>query len=189
MSLTGSQEAAVRAEARDVCVSAGAGSGKTRVLTERFLDLVLRRGVALERILALTFTEKAAGEMKSRIAAGFRDRGQPRLRHEAERGFAFRNQQPLLRGLRLIARGRTPKPDHLAEFGTITTADGARTGTRPAYFGDGFVDTPVYAGAQLGAGSEVEGPALIEEPFTVVVVPPGARARLDGSGNYELALR
>jgi len=34
--------------------------------------------------------------------------------HEAERGFAFRNQQPLLRGVRLVTRGRTPKPARLA---------------------------------------------------------------------------
>ncbi len=37
--------------------------------------------------------------------------------HEAERGFAFRNQQPLLRGVRLVARGRTPKPAQLAALG------------------------------------------------------------------------
>jgi N-methylhydantoinase A len=108
--------------------------------------------------------------------------------HEAERGFAFRNQQPLLRGVRLIARGRTPKPDHLAELGTLTLADSARTGTRPAYFGEGFVDTAVFDGARLGPGAEVQGPALIEEPFTVVVVPPGGRVRLDETGNYQLEL-
>ena len=108
--------------------------------------------------------------------------------HEAERGFAFRNQQPLLRGLRLIARGRTPKPEHLAVLGTLVIADAARTGTRAAYFGDGFVDTPVYDGAQLGSGVEIEGPALVEEPFTVVVVPPGARARIDETGTYQLDL-
>jgi len=108
--------------------------------------------------------------------------------HEAERGFAFRNQQPLLRGLRLIARGRTPKPEQLAELGKLELADAARTGTRQAYFGEGFVDTPVYDGTRLGSGAEVQGPALIEEPFTVVVVPPSARARLDDAGNYELEL-
>jgi N-methylhydantoinase A len=108
--------------------------------------------------------------------------------HEAERGFAFRNQQPLLRGLRLIARGRTPKPEQLAELGTLELADSARTGQRPAYFGDGYVDTPVYDGARLGPGAEVDGPALVEEPFTVVVIPPGGRARLDDAGNYELSL-
>jgi N-methylhydantoinase A len=108
--------------------------------------------------------------------------------HQAERGFAFRNQQPLLRGVRLVARGTTPKPARLAELGALDVAESARTGSRPAYFADGFVDTPTYDGAQLGPGAEVQGPALIEEPFTVVVVPPGGSARVDDAGNYELSL-
>jgi N-methylhydantoinase A len=108
--------------------------------------------------------------------------------HQSERGFAFRNQQPLLRGVRLVARGHTPKPERLAELGPLANADAARTGSRAAYFDGAFVDTPVFAGARLGAGAEVHGPALVEEPFTVVVVPPGARARVDESGNYELEL-
>jgi N-methylhydantoinase A len=106
--------------------------------------------------------------------------------HERDRGFSFRSQQPLLRGVRIVARGRTPKPDHLAEMGTLEVAESARRGTRPAHFGDGYVDTAVYDGAALGVGAEVHGPALVEEPFTVVVVPPGARARVDGAGNYAL---
>src|SRR5450631_206636 len=97
--------------------------------------------------------------------------------HESDRGFSFRSQQPLLRGVRILARGRTPKPDHLAELGTLEVADSARQGTRPAHFGNGYVDTAVYDGAALGVGAEVHGPALVEEPFTVVVVPPDARAR------------
>jgi N-methylhydantoinase A len=104
--------------------------------------------------------------------------------HETERGFCFRSQQPVLRGVRIIAHGTTPKPGHLAETGAVADAEQARRGTRAAYWGDGFVDTPVYDGSQLGAGAAVEGPALIEEPFTVVVVPPGARAELDELGNY-----
>jgi N-methylhydantoinase A len=110
--------------------------------------------------------------------------------HEAERGFCFRNQQPLMRGVRLIARSRTPKPERLAHTGTVTDASAARTGTRPAYFGpehgDAPIDVPVYDGEQLTGGARVSGPALIEEPFTVVVVPPGSTARLDDLGNYEL---
>jgi N-methylhydantoinase A len=54
--------------------------------------------------------------------------------------------------------------------------------------GSGFVDAPVYDGSVLGPGVEVQGPALVEEPFTVVVLPPGATARLDGLGNYELSV-
>ncbi|HEX2738219.1 MAG TPA: hydantoinase/oxoprolinase family protein, partial [Acidimicrobiia bacterium] len=116
------------------------------------------------------------------LAARFHDQ------HERDRGFCFHNQQPLVRGVRLIARGTTPKPDRLAPLGTVTDATKARRGSRPAYFGVEFVDTLVYDGSLLGAGATVTGPALVEEPFTVVVVPPGATLTLDVNGNYELAL-
>jgi N-methylhydantoinase A len=106
--------------------------------------------------------------------------------HQSERGFCFRNQQPLLRGVRLVARGRTPKPDRLAQRGVDTPGGAASTRTRPAYFGTEFVDTPVHSGPALAPGAEIRGPALIEEPFTVVVVPPGTTARLDDLGNYVL---
>ncbi|MCR5760391.1 MAG: UvrD-helicase domain-containing protein [Sphaerochaetaceae bacterium] len=52
----------------DSCVvSAGAGSGKTAVLSERFIRLVTEKRAHCNRILAITFTKKAAAEMKSRI--------------------------------------------------------------------------------------------------------------------------
>ncbi|MHB8290381.1 MAG: hydantoinase/oxoprolinase family protein [Acidimicrobiales bacterium] len=106
--------------------------------------------------------------------------------HEASRGFSFRNQQPLLRGLRLVVAGTTPKPPALATLGTVTDAILARKAERDVYFGDGFTRTPVYDGSVLAAGVEIPGPALIEEPFTVVVVPPGSKAQLDSNGNYIL---
>ena len=49
------------------CVSAGAGSGKTRVLATRYVYLVAKYGFMPKEILTLTFTNKAANEMYSRI--------------------------------------------------------------------------------------------------------------------------
>jgi N-methylhydantoinase A len=108
--------------------------------------------------------------------------------HETERGFCFRSQQPLMRGVRVIARGTTPKPDHLAETGALADAAQARRGVRGAFWGEEFVDTPVYDGTRLGEGATIEGPALIEEPYTVVVLPPDATASLDGLGNYVISV-
>ncbi len=80
MSLTPEQERAIARRDRSLMVRAGAGTGKTTVLVERFVQAVVKDGVAVESVLAITFTEKAAAEMKARVRARFMELG---LRDEA----------------------------------------------------------------------------------------------------------
>ncbi|SCK28442.1 hydantoinase/oxoprolinase family protein [Vogesella sp. LIG4] len=64
----------------------------------------------------------------------------------------------------------------------------AHDGFRPMLFDDSgrWVETPVYRGDKLLAGSRIVGPAAIEEPTTTVVIRPGWQAELHASGSYRL---
>ncbi len=109
--------------------------------------------------------------------------------HERDRGYAFRSAQPQLRQVRVVTTGPTDKPEQPANVGN-SNAESAVKGRRSAYFGDaasgGFLDATVYDGPALAAGSRIAGPALVEEPFTVVVVGPGQSLTLDEHGTYHL---
>ncbi|MBQ1811024.1 MAG: UvrD-helicase domain-containing protein, partial [Erysipelotrichaceae bacterium] len=73
--LNENQKAAVTDESKHIRIIAGAGSGKTRVLTMRIAYLIEQKGVKPYHILAITFTNKAAREMKTRINDMLGDNG------------------------------------------------------------------------------------------------------------------
>ena len=66
---TPEQAAAIAVSGRDVLLEAGAGTGKTGVMVDRYCRLVCDKGVSPDAILAFTFTDKAAAELRQRIRA------------------------------------------------------------------------------------------------------------------------
>src|ERR1700742_1124964 len=68
----------------EVFVSAGAGTGKTSVLVERFVRAVCDTGLDVESVLVITYTRKAAGELRARIRAALADRGRPDLARQLD---------------------------------------------------------------------------------------------------------
>ncbi|HZN22091.1 MAG TPA: UvrD-helicase domain-containing protein [Gaiellaceae bacterium] len=68
----------------NVFVSAGAGTGKTSVLVERYVRAVCDHGLDVDSILVITYTRKAAGELRGRIRAALVDRGRPELARQLD---------------------------------------------------------------------------------------------------------
>ncbi len=107
--------------------------------------------------------------------------------HEELHTYAVREERPILRGLRVTLVNRTPKP-------ALPVLAATRTAARPksyrrAYFAGRFVRTPVFHGPTLRPGHRLVGPAIVEEPFTTIVLQPGDRARIDSLGNYHIEIK
>ncbi len=87
VALTGEQAHAVARRAEPLLLSAAAGSGKTSVLVERFVAAVREDGIAPARILAITFTERAAGELRARVRARLLELGDREAARDTEAAF------------------------------------------------------------------------------------------------------
>jgi N-methylhydantoinase A len=113
------------------------------------------------------------------------DAVEERFHREHERAYAYSDEdQPVeIYGLRVTGRGLVEKP----EFPDIGDGDvaAARTDTREAYFTDvgEYVETDIYDRTLLGEGDTFEGPAVVEQMDSTIVVPPGASAEVDEIGN------
>jgi N-methylhydantoinase A len=84
--------------------------------------------------------------------------------------------------VRLTATGLIPKTPLASWPAGGANAARALKATRPVFFG-AWIDTPIYDGERLLAGNQIEGPAIIEEVTTTVVIFPDDRAEVDRLGN------
>lgn len=85
--LTATRKRAAEELTHDLAVIAGAGAGKTSVLVERFVNLARNPSVGPEHVLAITFTRKAAMEMKERAVRDLEDLGEKDLRRKTEAAY------------------------------------------------------------------------------------------------------
>jgi N-methylhydantoinase A len=102
--------------------------------------------------------------------------------HFDEHTFDRKEEDVMISSLRVRSRALLSKPPMQKLAGT-TQAPRA-SGHRQAYFGHGFVKTTLYEGPSMRAGQSIKGPAIIEEPFTTIVIPPKWNVKLDKFGNY-----
>src|SRR3954467_12540108 len=120
--LTAEQREAIERRDGSLFLHAGAGSGKTRVLVGRFVPAVVDDEVGGDRILAITFTEKAAAELKGRLRRRFLDLGERELAREAEAAWVSTIHGFCSRVLRA-----NPLPAGIdPEYRVLTEADSAR---------------------------------------------------------------
>jgi len=119
------------------------------------------------------------GTVVDRVVARFHDL------HEELYSYARREVEPELTGVRLtsiVAAARPPLAG--GQEAELRVVEPPRR--RPANLGAGRSETGVFDGAALRSGDVVEGPAIVEESFTTVVVYPGWRAQVDAAGDYVL---
>jgi N-methylhydantoinase A len=101
--------------------------------------------------------------------------------------FAVRDPGSVVEIVSWIATVKCRLRDH--ESGSLAAPEGevSPRGTRQVYFsGTGWVDAEVRRFAALGTGEAVPGPAIIESPFTTIVLDPGATAERRSSGSLSI---
>ncbi len=106
--------------------------------------------------------------------------------HQRLYTYASRGDPTEIVNLRVRGMGKVSRPG-LKKLDAGEAKD-AYKGARPVYFREarGFLDTGIYDRERLGAGSSLEGPAIIEERTSTTLVPKGFNARVDGYGNLVL---
>ena len=112
-------------------------------------------------------------------------KGDFEARHDRQFGFSL--DAPLeIATLRAIGRGRIEGVTIEAAEAGDSDPSGAHVGTTEVYFDGSYHDTPIYDRTELGAGNEIDGPAIVVEDDSTIVVQPAYTATVDRYANLEI---
>jgi N-methylhydantoinase A len=167
----------LESEARAV-IAATIGEG-TRPILRRAADLrFVGQGYEL-------ITELPPGPYDARMEAAIREA----FLSGYERVFSRRPAVAAIEiiNIRVSATGSTAGSSLDPEVPKAAQGD-PRTGTRQARFGEAEYEVPVLDRRRLAAGTEITGPAIVEEAMSTLLIPPGARAMVEAGGNIAIHL-
>jgi N-methylhydantoinase A len=105
-------------------------------------------------------------------------------RHDTLYGYSMPGAPVELINLRVSVRGVTDKPQFSSVEPVGEDPSAAKRAERRAYFDGEFVEVPVYDALRLANGNVVRGPAIVDQPTTTIVVPPGVELVCDHFNNF-----
>ncbi|MGH8428807.1 MAG: hydantoinase/oxoprolinase family protein, partial [Solimonas sp.] len=101
----------------------------------------------------------------------------------------LKEMTPVLSNLRTATFGRRSRLDFsIFAPQSAGQVEDARQGARSVYFDGRWFDTPVYRRDRLAVGTTIEGPAIVAQLDTTILIDPGARAEVDAVGNLVIAV-
>lgn len=153
------------------------GVSSDDVVVERYIDV---RYIGQEYYLRIPVADDGEVDV-TKLGDDFNDE------HERNYGYATREFPCELVNLRVTALGRVERPT-FPEYPERKPSDGPLEPSlrRAVYFDGGFVDTGIYKIDTLRAGDMIDGPAVIEDPRSTIVVQTGQNARVDALRNIHL---
>ncbi|MCL2337465.1 MAG: hydantoinase/oxoprolinase family protein [Firmicutes bacterium] len=126
------------------------------------------------------FASKLNSETVRELVAAFDQK------HDDLYGYSMSGAPAEMINVRVTARGITQKPDVPEAVWLGKNPSTAYKKTRKAYFNNQFMDVPVYDGLLMGYGNMIQGPAIVEEPTTTIIVTYGSELLCDSFNNYVL---
>ncbi|MFH5830786.1 hydantoinase B/oxoprolinase family protein [Halalkalibaculum sp. DA384] len=157
------------------------GNKAVRTLSEHIpkSKIELRRHSVFMRLAGQESTLEIAFEENKNLADAFRHAYQTRYGHWVS------DREIEVESIRVVASSRKPELNRSIEAASPRSDKPAKV--RPVVFSGNKIDTPVYNRGQLAPGEKLDGPALILDPYSTIVVEPGWTLAVEGNGSLILS--